>query len=341
MMVCRECLRRYVEMCGRDEMVPRCVSPDCNGLYFRSACVGFESVYEMALYRGLLRDPGVGEMTRAREARQVLLQQIVNDRRKFLTTHFPLAIRRAVELLYDGELRKVESAQRRAVETSAASTRGCFRTFCGGVMVLRRGEQDRWHCGRCDTPFCAVCEERMDVGGAGTHTCRADEVASVQWKKALPSCPRCHQPIEKSMGCRFVTCAVCQQNFDYQTGMASAAGNHGQSVPVSVHHRQGVVRLYEKLLRGRPAAQLTPSESGVYKRLQELESSYDPDRPVVQWSAAQVLPSRNLTRDEASQARLVASRVERLELQRQESRRLVMVLRDLDDEIDRLIPQEG
>jgi hypothetical protein len=324
--VCTDCLQRYVDMCLKDDMIPRCISPECNGMYYRSVCHGFEEVYDLALYRGLLKDPALHDATRAKEARRILLRHVIDERRRFLTTHFPHAIRRAVELLYDTELRKVEAAQRRVLESAAVVTRGCFRACCTGTMTVLPGGQ--WVCGLCESVFCATCEDRV---GPGTHECTPDEAASVEWKKALPQCPRCSQPIEKSSGCRFMTCAVCQQNFDYTTGVPSAAGNHGASVPVVLKRHDGIARLYEILLKGRSPGDLTASELDRYTRLQEIEKIYDPKRPPVQWSAAQVLPKS--MRNEAAQAKLVATRVERLEVGRQESRRLIAALRDLEDEI--------
>jgi hypothetical protein len=139
--------------------------------------------------------------------------------------------------------------------------------------------------------------------------------------------------IEKSDGCQFMTCAVCQQNFSYTTGEATTAGNHGKSLPVVLFHHEGPETLWALLLRGRSRHELSWKEEMLAKELETLE--HQPlgtgewnatDIPaLVHWNEGQEIDEKT--------ARAVALRVEKLETKKQQLRHVWRRLRHLEDEI--------
>lgn len=63
------------------------------------------------------------------------------------------------------------------------------------------------------------------------HVCNADELSSIEFISKSCHCPRCNTPIEKSEGCKLMTCAVCGHHFHYETGETIKYGNnHNKAV---------------------------------------------------------------------------------------------------------------
>ena len=324
---CVDCFERYLEVCHRENQVPRCMIPSCSGIYLRSACEKTAELYESTLLRGFLEDKGWNDEEKERRARQAMLDHVIQGRLRVLSARFPVSIQRAVQIMYPRELRRVENLRQKAMQKGA--TRKCFRQLCGGTMVteVKSAPQGRdqafWACVQCETRYCRACERPVGAKEDAHHRCDEGERASVEWRESLTKCPRCSQPVEKSSGCRFVTCAVCHQNFDYETGLPSAAGNHGQSTPVTLA-RDGIEEMMRILLRGRTVENLSPEEAGMYRELQGLSLFFMQNSRYRDWTPSQVLSSYRTQllnpKYFSSVARSVASRVQRLEEEKQEYR---------------------
>ena len=329
-LICKECLERFVEMCLREQNIPRCVSPNCNCLYLRSECPG--TSYDLALFRGLLKDPSLEEQAKFKNKKKEMFLQIVEERRKNLADSFPLSIQRAVNIMYSSELKRIAKSNQESIEQQVHSlaSKRCFRLFCRGVMTLDK----QWSCSTCETKFCADCETRHETG----HNCKEEELASVEWKKALPHCPKCNQPIEKKDGCNFMTCAVCQQNFCYSSGEISQAGNHGKSKPVSVSTES-----FDRLWNLFPhQSQRTHEQIKLARQLADIQNSLlsqniSVSNPTWDWKASDInLLSnwiKNETNDEEKIAKLTAQRVEKFEQKRQQIRDILTQLKNIEDEL--------
>lgn len=325
--ICTECLERFLEIGARERTTPRCLATGCSALFLRSVLP--MPVYDLALFRGLLRDPQLNEDTRFHDQQHRLREQLINEREKFLETSFPESIRRAVHIMYGSELRKVHKSNLETMRRlGERETKRCFRVFCKGFMRL---EQEKWTCALCDSVFCSRCES----GHEEPHQCRPEDRASVEWKNSLPQCPKCHQTIEKSDGCDNMTCAVCQTNFSYSTGERTVAGNHGASIPVRLSTEGGVDRLWDLLLRGRAREALSTKEERVARELETLD---DLPSHSGEWRASDIPALVNWSEDSSEEdelrvAKSVAVRVERLEKKRQQCRHAWNRLRRLEDEI--------
>lgn len=333
MQCCQDCLVRFIDMSLREQTPPRCMSPSCRALYLRTQIPScHQKVYDLALYRGLLKDPGLEEDIQAKQKRQALLSNIVEERRRFLSESFPTSVRQAVEILYPHDLKRVQKDNQEFLDKMDGKR--CFRSFCRGFMTSD-AESKVWTCHGCESRFCCTCEQTC----LDDHVCNKEEVESIQWKRALPSCPKCHLPIEKSEGCRYMTCGMCQQNFDYYTGELTDQGNHGAS-PVLHHPQEHLTHLYVLLLRGREVESLGPDEKHLYDDLKRIEKHWDVRSDTLsEWRVSQVIPLTNTeSSDEVRLAKVVAMRVERIERKRQNRRAQMSVLRDIEDRILKLKP---
>jgi hypothetical protein len=206
----------------------------------------------------------------------------------------------------------------------------CFRLFCRGVMIL---EDKKWTCPNCETKFCFLCENQHQ---GEKHFCRPEDVASVNWKKALPHCPKCNLPIEKKEGCDNMTCAACQQNFSYSTGNITQHGNHGQSIPVQISN-ESVQRLIQIL-----PIEKNDKYQRIAKELKKIEKKlleYNLATPSWDWKASDIsiltkwMMEKNPQKEETKVARMVALQVEKFEYRRQEIRAILKKLRTIEDEL--------
>ena len=332
-MVCAECLDRFLEICLREQNVPRCLSPNCNSLYLRNQAP-FPK-YDLALFRGLLKDPSLEEKSKIKNKKQAMFQEIVEDRRKTLEESFPVSIQKAVQIMYSAELKRIAKSNQESIDTRLKNlhTKRCFRLFCRGVMTL----DGQWNCGTCETRFCADCESRWE---GNTHQCKEEELASVEWKKALPHCPKCNQPIEKKDGCNFMTCAACQQNFCYSTGEVSQAGNHGKSVPVQVSN-ESFDRLWSLFP---PLDARSAEQKKLARELQIMQKDLEEEKikvtdPTWDWKPSDVSllnkwissSTESDSSKEEKMAKMVAQRVEKFEQKRQHVRDILRRLKNMED----------
>jgi len=309
------------------------MAPHCNCLYLRKD--NPTSMYDLALFRGLLKDPSLEEQAKIKSNKQKMYQQIVEERRKNLADAFPLSIQKAVNIMYAGDLKRIAKSNQESIDEHSRKlqSKRCFRLFCRGVMTL----DGQWHCSTCDTKFCKDCENRHE---GNNHKCKQEELASVEWKQALPHCPKCNQPIEKKDGCNFMTCAVCQQNFCYSTGEISQAGNHGKSKPVSVSNES-----FERLWNLFPPVQhRSDKQNRLAAELKQIEKlmadqKINVTNPDWEWKASDIQQlskwistSVETTTQEEKIAKMVALRVEKFEEKRQQVRNFLRRLKYIEDE---------
>jgi hypothetical protein len=331
--ICTTCLERFVEICFKEQTIPRCMAPHCNSLYLRKD--NPTSMYDLALFRGLLKDPTLEEQAKVKSNKQKMFQQIVEERRKNLADAFPLSIQKAVNIMYSSDLKRIAKSNQESIDEQSRKlqSKRCFRLFCLGVMTL----DGQWSCSTCDTKFCNNCENRYE---GANHKCKQEELASVEWKKALPHCPKCNQAIEKKDGCDYMTCAVCQQNFCYSTGEVSQAGNHGKSIPVSVLNES-----FQRLWNLFPSVEhRTDKQKRLANELKQIEKSISDEKinmtkPDWEWKASDIsmlskwisTSAETITQEERV-AKMVALRVEKFEERRQFVRNLLRKVKYIEDE---------
>jgi len=331
--ICDGCLERFLDMAMRERTVPRCLAPGCSALFLRSAFP--TPKYELALFRGLLRDPELEDSLKTQDQQRRFRDELVREREMFMEASFPASIRRAVQIMYAPDLKRVHKNNLEAMEKERKPTKRCGRLLCNGFMRLQ--DNEKWCCATCKTMFCALCELRFEYDD---HECREGDVASVSLKKTLGECPECHQIIEKSYGCDNMTCAVCGTHFSYTTGVRTQHGNHGANIPVtlSTGPQTGFTSLWERLLKSRPRHALSTKEERLALELDALEALGLPPDENNEWKSSEISllmkwAGTEGEKEERRVARTVALRVENLETQRQETRHFWNRLRRVEDEI--------
>jgi LSD1 subclass zinc finger protein len=143
----------------------------------------------------------------------------LRKRRHELMMNFPYCVKFTIEQCFSKQLKSVK----RIIENKIANmTKICHSSFCDGII-----QDDA--CIKCDTKYCDICAEIKEDG----HTCNEEDILSKQFIQSMQiSCPQCRLPIEKSSGCSYITCAVCDTKFDHTTGNISHHGGHSVKVEI-------------------------------------------------------------------------------------------------------------
>lgn len=102
----------------------------------------------------------------------------------------------------------------------------CSTVLCSGYL------DNNGICNMCFNQFCLKCEKEttQDV----EHVCNEEDKASIASLNILISCPKCHVKIIRSYGCNLMTCAVCNQQFNYTTGAVDKFIPHNENQPVQL-----------------------------------------------------------------------------------------------------------
>jgi hypothetical protein len=91
--------------------------------------------------------------------------------------------------------------------------------MCGGML------DDGYVCILCSDSFCKDCEKRKKFN----HVCKEEDVESIKVVNEFVRFPKCKVPVQKIDGCSEVTCAMCNNHFHHNTGIAGGYGNHGKN----------------------------------------------------------------------------------------------------------------
>lgn len=235
--ICAECAEAYLTHCATESKVPNCISDKCTGgVYLYSEIkqaigpVGARH-YEEAVYKAMSSKHS-GSIAEARE-KLVVLERLRDDRKKFVSQSFPKAVMIVAKLVCPDKLNRVEKSQaQKAERTIRNATRICMNLWCNGHMG------DDFVCIKCQTAFCPDCEKKKNAD----HSCRQDDLDSIKTIRNMIQCPNCYLHIERSQGCRNMTCASCKTNFDYYTGEKSTHGAESvKSVTIMEQERLSAV----------------------------------------------------------------------------------------------------
>lgn len=220
--LCEDCIKRYIQIADEENRLPTCPRESCKGV-FDEHCIDKELV---PLFRRLLyRHYKLSKTTEIKEAhRQKAIQNILKEEKmKFFLENMPKCVMRVSKIINSSKLQRVKKSQ--TVREKGRVSRTCINLVCNGFL------SEDFKCLKCDTSFCKHCEEVLENG----HQCNKDDMESLKAINSLVSCPSCGVKIEKGEGCMAMTCAVCNQNFWYNTGEKGEHGNHGAFVKVRVN----------------------------------------------------------------------------------------------------------
>lgn len=220
--VCAECGDNYMQHCRDDSKIPACLSSKCSGgIYLHSDVHRLlgplaARAYESAVYDSLTKQH-TGSINEEAE-KKIMLERIRQERLQFISQTFPKAVEIVARIVCQDKLRRVEKSQaQRAERRIRDAKRICMNMACNGHMT------DEFKCLKCETQFCSRCEKRLEAN----HVCNEQDLQSLEVIRGLVQCPNCHLRVQRSDGCRNMTCVYCKTNFDYYTGEKAVHGAHG------------------------------------------------------------------------------------------------------------------
>ena len=235
--VCGNCMDQYIGMCFENNQQLKCVRPNCIGEYDLTSIehlsedtkgVATQVIYNSFKLRYIDK---VNNHIKMDE-----LVSAVRDKRLAFFNDLPKAVSKVASIAFAARMKKISKQKTSTMESKY--TRVCFNLFCKGYL------DQNMTCSKCGVVFCSECEDAKEDG----HQCDAAKKKSVAFVNDLTPCPKCGTRIEKGEGCMAMTCAVCNTNFWYTTGETSHAGNHGQSIPVSLISSKKLVLEYKDVL---------------------------------------------------------------------------------------------
>ena len=233
--LCLYCFGELLEFCLSESQMIFCPKKECSVHYhLQNIPKALHSKYEDLCTNYLLHftKSQVDEMNKY----ETVIQKLRNEKTNFINISFSPAIVKVLNIAYEKELKHVKKSNK-AVLDKMLTGRKCIGFMCRGIMELTN---EGYLCGLCDTTFCKECEKPTKE----FHSCKQDDVDSVKAISELVKCPTCKFPVIKSVGCNYITCAVCRTNFDYISGEKAAHGNHTHDTPLSVREHNTLYELY-------------------------------------------------------------------------------------------------
>lgn len=218
--VCAECATALVMFSYSENTMPRCPNTQCRQPYLYSQIkqhIGADGqhAYVESCFRHVENDKG--EQASSIAAQDLMIEKLRKDRLEFIQSRFPAAISLTIQYALGSKMRRIDRENRvkmkRIIESSH---RNCFNLLCPGKLT------PEYVCVTCNTSFCKRCERKTTPD----HVCDDKDIESVQFVQSLVKCPKCKYPVIKSIGCNYMTCSVCQTNFNYETGEVTKYGNH-------------------------------------------------------------------------------------------------------------------
>jgi len=223
--ICVECAELFMAHCEKNNVMPKCPSTFCKGLYLLSGVKSLSKKtvdnYRAACISAIIKEKGV--IAKKSNEEEDILAKLRKEREKFIKDSFPAAISKTVNMAFKSKLIKIEKHRAAHIsEQLNASNKICMNLSCSGHLDVNMV------CMICETKFCRKCEELYEEG----HTCKKEDLESISLINKMVKCPKCNLAIERSEGCNNMTCAHCNMKFIYTTGEAGGSGGHVTSVSV-------------------------------------------------------------------------------------------------------------
>ncbi len=241
--ICVNCMDSYIDYCFNEQIIPKC--PECNKLFLYSDIKNDKKEqYIECCYNYLMRN----ESSVINDHMIILdiLRKVKIERVSFIEKNMPKSIQKIISIALKKKINTISQSNKKDFEESIKkNSKKCIMNICTGKLVLKNdNESIHYICTKCDNIFCNVCE-KMITNKLSTHICNKDDVESLQAIAKFIKCPKCNIPIQKSEGCNYMTCAICNINFDYITGSETIHGNHGVNTNVNVDNTFSLVQLYK------------------------------------------------------------------------------------------------
>ena len=218
--ICNDCLSNYLDVAVKESLLPICIGTGCQAPYLfehvEPLSVDLSYKFQAACYNNQVQQ-NKGKIDENARQKQVI-EDLRNERTKYLRTTFPIAIRLVAEITCKSNLNRVKIEK---VKNNFG--RICMNSFCPGTLG-----QDLV-CTLCSSKFCEKCEMLI----LKDHQCRSEDLESVNLAKSLPQCPNCGLHLAKDKACDHVRCGVCGTKFIYGTDKLGGSGGHTKMVEIT------------------------------------------------------------------------------------------------------------
>jgi len=275
--LCSECLGTYIKFSLKNNNPPVCIATDCDAWYsFKLiSSVGDQdtiSSYLDLVYNIISR--WEFETLNNTKLKSDLIAKLFEDRLQFLLNNLSKSLLLVAKAIYSSDLDRISNQYKKEIEKlvggNSIKRKECLNLLCKGYL------DDKCVCILCNTKVCSVCgKEKVKY-----HRCKSEDVNSIVLLNTLVECPGCNIKIKRSLGCNHMTCAVCGQNFDYETGKTSEYGSENEKVKLVNKH--SLYREYADLLPTKGKAMLLlmekkapifPNKKGIHAILTKFDDS--------------------------------------------------------------------
>lgn len=236
--ICQPCFEIFLKIQVEEKKgIPKCLNPLCkNGEYLYSKInklPNFSKLitqYSTCLlhhYENIVSE--AEEKKNEKDIKILFQKQILKKRKENIYTTFPSAIAFVVENAFPDDFKRIHKYNmkhlKKIKEKKEKENVTCPNVLClNGMLDLDN------NCLRCCKKYCPTC--RIEITTSSLfHKCKKEDIDSLSFIENLIQCPSCKIPVEKSIGCNYITCSICKTNFDYITGEKTVYGNHEQHQP--------------------------------------------------------------------------------------------------------------
>ena len=217
-------MKDYVRHATNDiSIIPSC--PLCKEEFLYNSFIPGKTrtIYMNYLIKYIKRNPTLVELATKKNEVQRIINKMKRDKQNFID-NMPPCIRRMTDIAFKKEYNEVMKVNREYNEANInriTNRRKCFSGICQNGFLVQN-EDETYTCDTCLSNFCNRCEKILKRN----HTCKQEDLDSLEEINKLPKCPNCKTPVQKIDGCDGITCAYCKTNFDYSSGQQSSYGNN-------------------------------------------------------------------------------------------------------------------
>ena len=216
--ICAICMTDYITHCKNElNVIPKCQG--CNLEYlFPDINVSELSKETKDIYYNLFfiyiknfLDNKIQEIN----MNETIINRMKKEKEEHMKKSFPASINHVVNIALKSKLQKVHNKNNKH-KFRVGYNKKCPKVNCySGILINQT-------CNMCDTVYCKTCDQIKET----RHTCKKEDIDSVNYLDSLVRCPECFLPATKGWGCDVTTCSNCKTNFSFINGNRTISGNH-------------------------------------------------------------------------------------------------------------------
>lgn len=222
--ICISCMERFLNILEKEKDVPRC---NCKEIFLLNSMKKLNeeklNKYKLLIYNYLLKQNE--DDLSSFDINKKIIKNLQEEKMKFINEKYNGSIKLCIEYAFNDKLKKINKSNRDKFKNSLR--RKCFKETCTGKL------NKNFICIQCSEQFCEKCERIKKEN----HSCRQEDLDSIDFINKIIKCPKCKTPILRSYGCNLMTCTNCKSNFNYLNGRSISTGNdHNQNFTLKIHN---------------------------------------------------------------------------------------------------------